>query len=75
MPTGGADGETVYHVTQCPLKEVPAGTWDVIELARLYKEGLPPAAGGALDQAKVFLDACRVIWAEEARWREKLEKK
>ena len=38
-------------------------------MAELTKRGLPPVAGGALDQAQKFLDACRFAWAEEARLR------
>ena len=41
----------------------------MIEAADLARKGLPPVAGGALDQTQVFLDACRFIWAETDHWR------
>jgi len=44
----------------------------MIEFAELFRYGLPPVAGGALDQAYVFLDAARFIWAEQRVWRAEL---
>ncbi len=57
-------------MTQCPLAIVPAWAWDAMDLAAMLREGLPPAAGGMLDQAKTFLDAARFLWREEDRMRE-----
>jgi len=34
-------------------------------MADLAAKGLMPVAGGTLDQASVFLDACRFVWSEE----------
>jgi len=34
---------------------------DLIELSDLYSKGLPPVAGGALDQTKSFIDAFRLL--------------
>jgi hypothetical protein len=62
-------------VTGCPLRIVPAETFGILDLAELMKEGLPPVAGGVLDQAKTFLDAARLVWAEEERWRQKQAEK
>ncbi len=44
----------------------------MLPYARLYEKGLPPAAGGALDQAQAFLEACDFIWQEERYWKAKL---
>jgi len=41
----------------------------MIEYAELYEKGIPPMAGGALDQLVVFVDACRCIWREQAYWK------
>jgi hypothetical protein len=41
--------------------------WELTELADLFKKGLAPVSGGTLDQAAVFLEACRCWWAEVAR--------
>jgi len=46
---------------------VPAEAFETVDLAGLLEKGLPPVAGGMLDQAKVFLDAARFVWNEEAR--------
>lgn len=54
-------------VADCPLKIIPRETWDVIELAGLYEKGLPPIAGGSLDQMRAFVAAFRIITAEKAR--------
>jgi len=34
-------------------------------MAGLYEKALPPVAGGVLDQAKEFVDACEYVWAEQ----------
>jgi len=41
--------------------------WDLLDYAALYRRGLPPVAGGALDQAAAFTAACRFVWAEQDR--------
>jgi len=50
------------YISDCPLVFIPAQTWELIEMAEMYLEhGLPPIAGGQLDQAKGFLDAAGYI--------------
>jgi len=56
----------------CPLEYVKDEVWTVIECADLLKKGLPPVGAGMLDQAQVFIEAARFIWAEQARWRASL---
>jgi len=56
----------------CPLELVTNDIWEVMEYAQLYEKGLPPVAGGALDQAQIFLDACRTIFSLEKYARKKL---
>ena len=41
-------------------------------MAALFDRGLPPVAGGALDQTAAFVEAARFVWAEESRWKNKL---
>lgn len=35
------------------------------KLADLFEKGIPPIAGGALDQSASFLEACRILRSEE----------
>ena len=49
--------------------------WDAIEAAELLGKGLPPVAGGLLDQTNKFLSAARFIGAEQAKAREVLREK
>jgi hypothetical protein len=41
----------------------------VVELCDLFEEGLPPIAGGSLDQSAWFIEAARRLKNEEARIR------
>jgi len=59
-------------ITCCPLELITNDVWEVIEYAELYERGLPPIAGGALDQAQNFLVACRFIFREKSDWKNKL---
>lgn len=60
------------EITGCPILKVEPETWEIIKFTRLYEKGLPPVAGGALDQAKGFIDAAGFIFAEERYWKKKL---
>ena len=57
------------QITDCPLCVVPEDAWQLLRLARLYEKGLPPVAGGALDQAAAFVEACDFVWNEEKYWK------
>ena len=37
-----------------------------IDMAEMMRHGLPPLAGGALDQTQIFLEAAQFIWSETA---------
>lgn len=43
-----------------------------MEYAELYEKGIPPVHGGAMDQAYIFTQACRVIWADEGVYKPNL---
>jgi len=60
------------RITGCPLEMIPPDVWEVIQYAELYEKGLPPIAGGVLDQAKNFIEACRFIFSEQRHWKNKL---
>lgn len=38
-------------------------------MAEDWRRGIPPVAGGALDQAEGISQAVRVVWSEQARWK------
>lgn len=63
------EGSGRFSVTECPRKLVPHEAWEMIEAADMTRRGLPPVAGGSLDQTQTFLDACRFIWADESVYR------
>jgi len=59
-------------ITACPFGQLDQDVLLLADLAGLYKKGLPPADGGALDQTMNFVAACRFYWNEEAAWKTKL---
>ena len=59
----------LIRFTACPLDVVTPDVWEAIEMARLFAKGIPPIAGGSLDQTAVFLQAARFVWAEESQWK------
>jgi hypothetical protein len=42
-------------------------------MADLFNEGLPPVAGGSLDQSASFVDAVRILKYEENRIKAEIE--
>jgi hypothetical protein len=60
------------EIACCPLELVTSDVWQVIRYAELYKKGLPPIAGGVLDQAQSFVEAATFIFQEENCWKNKL---
>ena len=68
----GCDGKGVHEITQCPAELMTQEVMEMIELAGLYKKGLPPVSGGALDQTKSFISACSFIWNEQQYCKNKL---
>lgn len=46
---------------------IPRDVWQFIDYAELFAKGLPPVAGGVLDQAHAFVVLARFVWAEKNR--------
>jgi len=61
----------VLRITDCPLLLIGREVWEFVEFAKLYEKGLPPVAGGALDQAKNFIDAVSFYFDEVKYWKNK----
>ena len=60
------------NITCCPLELITNDVCEVIALTELFEKGLPPVAGGTLDQAKIFVEAARFIFGEQNYWKKKL---
>lgn len=39
---------------------------EVLQLAEMYEKGLPPIAGGVLDQSQWFVSAARFCWGQKS---------
>ncbi len=52
----------------CFLELIPSQIWMLLKLIDLYEKGLPPVAGGSLDQAKNFIDAAAFVMSEKSYW-------
>ena len=61
------------EIKDCPLEVIDDKTLEVIEYAELWQKGIPPIAGGALDQAYTFTQAARFVWSERNYWKKKLK--
>lgn len=59
-------------IVACPLSLIDVDTWDLLEYAALWEKGLPPIAGGALDQTIWFMRASTWIFNEITYWKKKL---
>jgi len=54
---------------ECPAAYITGDIRQTISLAGLYEKGLPPIAGGSLDQAVAFIAAAEFIWREEKQYK------
>lgn len=59
-------------ITQCPLEFIDKKVWEIIRYAELFEKGLAPVAGGVLDQANCFIEACEFIFNEQNYWKNRL---
>ena len=64
-------GEGLIMITGCPLEIITTDVWDAIEYAEFWEKGLPPVAGGSLDQAQNFLIVSRFIFNEQRKYKNK----
>ena len=59
----GRPGE--LEITRCPLDDIAPDAMECLELVALFREGLPPVAGGTLDQTESFLQAALFVWSDQ----------
>jgi hypothetical protein len=60
-------------LTTCPQQYI-GDVVDALQLSDLFFKGIPPVAGGALDQSAWFIQAARTMKLEDARVKEELQK-
>ncbi len=58
------DGFTI--MTDCPLLYIGNDASMYMRFTRLFDKGMPPIAGGVLDQANKFIEAVEYISQQEA---------
>ena len=56
-------------MTRCPLEELTEDVAEALRIADFWRRGIPPVAGGYLDQTDSIIEACEMIWREEAAWK------
>jgi hypothetical protein len=61
---GDCNGEGFFYVRGCPKQEIDLELYHVIKLADYLESGLPPVAGGSLNQAAWFMDFSRLLRSE-----------
>jgi NADPH-dependent 7-cyano-7-deazaguanine reductase QueF-like protein len=62
-------GSGVFEITQCPIEWIEDWVWQMIELSELYEKGLPPVAGGVLDQSAYFVKFAKAVMDESAQYK------
>jgi len=62
-----------WDLETCPLLFIEDDITELFRYADLYEKGLPPIMAGTLDQSKSFVDACMLIWDEEASYKAERE--
>jgi len=66
------DDSGILKIARCPLELISGDVWEIITLAELFEKGLPPVAGGVLEQAKTFVETAKFIFREKAYWKQKM---
>ncbi len=61
------------EIAECPLRIIDAETWQILEISDLFADGLPPIAGGVMDQTVSFICAHRLIQNKKMQWKYKLK--
>lgn len=66
------DNTGQMKITECPDRLITPDIWETIEMTEFWESGMPPAAGGVLDQTNIFVCMARIIMAEKRYWKNKL---
>ena len=65
-------GSGTFDITDCPQRWIDDWVWQMIELSEMYEKGLPPVAGGVLDQAAYFVRFAKRVMDESAQYKVEL---
>jgi hypothetical protein len=60
-------GSGYFEVTDCPKSLIDRETLRAIRMADLMRQGLPPVAGGVLDQSAWFVSFYELFRSEQIR--------
>ncbi len=63
------------RIDTCPQEMIDNDTVDIMRIAGFWKQGIPPMAGGYMDQLDNVAEACSYIWSEQNRAMEASRKK
>lgn len=58
-----------FSVTECPYRQLDETVLEALTIADCWNRGMPPAAGGYVDQTCSIVEACRFINRDRNRWR------
>ncbi len=56
------------RITSCPLYLITSEVLELIKIVKLSQKGIPPVAGGSLDQTRWFISATDFVMAELDFW-------
>lgn len=59
-----------FAVAACPLEYVSQPVWELVGLADLWEKGIPPVAGGALDQTAYFVASAQIVFRLSAPYKQ-----
>ena len=67
MGCGECNGVGRFELACCPRKFIDGWYWELFRFATLFRKGVPPVHGGALDQESWFMEASEFLWSEQDR--------
>jgi len=62
-----------FEVTACPMLWIEPAIWELIDMAEFWEKGMPPVAGGVMDQTAYFVAFAQRVFAEEKKYKKKWE--
>jgi len=63
------------EIDRCPLEFLEPDLWAWLTFADMLEKGLPPVAGGLLDQAWAFVQLANFAMSDKSYWKNRLQAK